>query len=40
MGLIQDFMATPETFLSKYAVIVGDESQWDGKKPPEFRVSS
>ncbi len=34
MGLIQDFTKEPETFLKKFAVIVGDETEWDGSKPP------
>jgi hypothetical protein len=34
MGLIQDFIGAPETFLANHAVIVGDEAEWDGKKPP------
>lgn len=33
VGLIQEFIKAPETFLGKYAVIVGDETEWDGKKP-------
>jgi hypothetical protein len=31
MGLIQDFTAKPETFLADHAVIVGDETEWNGE---------
>jgi hypothetical protein len=40
MGLIQDFIKEPETFLGKYAVIVGDETEWDGRKPVNRALDS